>query len=77
MEWVDIVDEDGNETKIGKWLDRDENGCHRLEVEVKVWPDDFMEEAAAGIISNASDWSLTHRGEWQDAARKWLNAYNK
>lgn len=40
------------------------------------WPDRDMIEAAMGIISNVGGgnwWGQSQ--EWQDAARKWLDAY--
>ena len=67
----------GDQVTVFTRVDRDEHGFQGLKITVAEWPDDFMEEAAMGIISNASDWNMADRTEWQDAARKWLDAYSR
>lgn len=40
------------------------------------WPESDMLDAAMGIISNVDQGSWRNQSqEWQDAARKWLDAY--
>lgn len=41
------------------------------------WPQDHMLEAAFGLICNVSEGDFTvQTGEWQAAARRWIDAYN-